>query len=250
MLVAYAFGLDFVYRPVVGGPATNPLTALCVMLLGVALCIQALNRSFLIQRVFVVLVLFISLIRVFDGFAEASVHEVFMPFQGVVHFEIAQGMSNDMGFNTGVMLMVLTLSSVFAVFNYQMTSQFFGLFGLFFPMLSFVGFVYDAPILFGEMSFITAVIGVALAISVMTLTSAEGFLWSFMSRRTGGQQLRLQAAGVLMILFALGYVLVKTIESIQIQSFIGLGIVLSSWAAFMALSLLSIYREKSRSSSY
>jgi len=110
-LSGYLWNIEVFYRPVANGPATNPLTAMCIILIGVALYN---NRQHILninlQRVFSLLALLFTCIRLLDAVFQTDNAALIMPFHDYVLQELATGKNNSMGVNSALMLFCITLA--------------------------------------------------------------------------------------------------------------------------------------------
>ena len=107
-LAGYFGAVESLYRPFTGGPATNPLTAICILFIGLAL--QKSNKKKQdewFQRVFAFLVIVITTARFIDSGINTNFASLITPFQDQVIHDLQSGKSNSMGSNSAIMFFLI-----------------------------------------------------------------------------------------------------------------------------------------------
>ena len=145
-LVAFAgyFGsIEQLYRPIDGGPATHPLTALCILLLGLGL--RANSRTQLDVwggRVFVILAIVITMFRLGEALFGIDLTSWMTPFHSKVLIELQLGKSNSMGVNSASMLLSIAIAMALYRFSLPKWSQIVASIAVAIPTISFTGYAY------------------------------------------------------------------------------------------------------------
>jgi len=244
VLLSYYLKLEFIYRPLVNGPATNPLTALCFFLLVYAIFTNAIGKNFLIQKLLVIVVITITGVRILDAYFDTHVYYVFTPFQHMVQLDLESGKQNAMGVNTAIKLFFATLSFFFHTLERPLIAQTLGFAALFFPTMTFVGVAYGESVFYGQMSLITATIGYTLVLGILAFTVESGLLRALLSPHIGGKFSRYQVVIGISIPVFLGYLFIKTIQVSDIQNAFGLFVITLCWLIFLLVGISAIYHEK------
>lgn len=246
-LAGYFGNIEALYRPIAGGPATNPLTALSVLLLGMGIRTSDQTlRGIRLERLFAALALGILASRLGDILFGTDLTSWITPFHNKVLLDQHLGKSNDMGVNTTVMLLSIALALALHSLQMPKLSQITASLAIAIPAVSFTGYTYGLERFYGQMSLLTATAGFGLAIATITLTSNHGGLRAVLSPYIGGKIARAQALVGYLLPTLFGYMLVKSFVSgsEQNQGLFGIFVVAICWFIIMMVSISAIFHEK------
>lgn len=247
VLIGYLCNIEALYRPIAGGPATHPLTALSILFLGLGVNANCQNqrRSWL-QRLLTMLALLSIVARLGEATSGTDLTSWITPFHSLVMLDIQAGKNNSMGVNSAIMLLLIALALGLYSVKAPKYSQFAASIAVAVPMVSFTGYTYGIEHFYGQMSLLTATTGFCLAAATLMLTADHAALRSILSPYIGGKIARLQMIAGIIIPIALGYMLVKSFvsDSVQHQSLFGLFVVIICWFVIMMVSMSSIFSEK------
>jgi hypothetical protein len=175
-LFGYWTGLGQLYRPISNGPATNPLTAVCFLMTGCyILTDMSKYRVHPLKPFFLVVVLSAVLLKIIDHLAGSNITEDLSPFYYEVMSDIHYGLSNTMGINTSLMFFVITLSLVSKALKKFILSQSLSIIAFIIPCIATLGYLLKLDRLYGQMSLLTAILGILMALSVYASLSGHGF---------------------------------------------------------------------------
>ncbi|MDF1678590.1 MAG: GGDEF domain-containing protein [Legionellaceae bacterium] len=239
----YFLGKTYLYRPIAHGAATHPLTASCIILLGLALYnYQKTNVSVWLQRLFSLLVLFIATASISDNLCNRHIADMITPFQDVVLQEISAEKHNSMGMNTAIFMWICALAITLYSIHHEKLSQFFAFLALAIPMVSYVGYSYDLEKFHGEMSLLTATATLPLVFAILALTANKGVLKALLSPYIGGKIARYQILAGITIPILVGDIVVFAVVSSQNNLF-GLFVVGICWFIIAMVSISALLIE-------
>jgi len=180
-LLGYALDLEYLYRPIKGGPATNPLTAVCLLMGGLYLYLER-KEYFLypLKQLAILTVFSISLFKIVDFVTQENLTELVTPFYTKVHSETGGGMINSMGMNTDVMFLVFSLALFANIFHRYKISQVLSAIALVIPSISLLGYLIEKEDFYVQMSLLTAVTGMILAMAALTAAPGHGYIRSLL----------------------------------------------------------------------
>ncbi|QSX35661.1 GGDEF domain-containing protein [Shewanella sedimentimangrovi] len=243
-IAGYFGSVEAFYRPITNGPATNPLTAICMIFIGFGLRGDYNKpRVLLLQRALALMVIIITSTRFFDVLFNADVSESITPFQRQVALDLQMGKSNNMGINSAIMFFCIALSLQLYGFKRFIASQFVAFIALAIPTISFTGYAYGIDQFYGQMSMLTASTGFALAVAALVMTANFGAVKAILSPYVGGKIARLQTIAGYAIPTLLGYLLIKSLNSNDGNLF-GVFVVTICWFIILMVSMSAIFQEK------
>ncbi|MEG3617781.1 GGDEF domain-containing protein [Magnetovibrio sp. PR-2] len=240
----YVFGFESFYRPIHGGPATNPLTALCIVLIAGGLGFRSVFKQTLLQRVLPIIAAVLAFLRLSDVIIGTDFSGFFTPFHNTVVQELATGQKNAMGMNSALMLFSIAFAMTFDTLRKPMFAQVFAFIALGLPMTSFTGYAYGIEHFYGQMSLITAFIGLSLAIATLSLTAHRGAMRALLSPFIGGRIARFQVVLGYVVPFALGFLLVNNLVLGKGDSMFGLFVISVSWFIISLVSYSAVFQER------
>lgn len=229
----YGMGQDILYRPIHNGPATHPLTALSVFLLGATLCLinTKINRKHSIS-VFLLpfAVLIISGLRIFDIVYSSNLSLVITPFQNILQQEYSRGLSNAMGLNTAIALLGTAISlQAVLLFRKPLVSQFFAFAALFLPMVSFTGHIYRLEEFYGQMSIVSTFLLFFIALATLSLTANHGALRAVLSPYPAGRVARIQIVVGYIVPVIAGFLLLQKLSTENGNEATGMMVIFLVW---------------------
>lgn len=246
-LAGYFGHVEALYRPILNGPATHPLTALNILILG--LCIRESNRTG--NKIWLVRALLsVSMCIAFARLGETAFHidmtSWITPFYHTVTLDRQGGKFNSMGLNTSIMLLSIAIALGFNSLKMPKLSQIIASVAIAIPAVSFTGYAYGLEHFHGQMSLLTASTGFGLAFATLLLTANRAGLKAILSPYIGGKLARAQALAGYLIPTALGYILVKSVISVpnQDHSLFGIFVVAICWFIILMVSISAVFHEK------
>jgi len=244
VISGYWGSVEGLYRPITNGSATNPLTAICMILIGLAIR-SSNNKKYelWLQRLFTFLVMTIISVLFVDTIINTNISALITPFQNQVLLDLQMGKSNNMGNNSAAMFFFIALS--LTLYGYQRFSaaQFFSFIAVAIPTISFTGYAYGLDQFYGQMSILTASTGFALATATLLMTAHIGGVKAILSPYIGGKIARLQTIAGYVIPTILGYLVIKSLSSGEGDSF-GIFVVTICWFIILMVSISAIFQEK------
>ena len=246
-LAGYFGNIEELYRPIAGGPATNPLTAFCVLLLDIGLSISGpRGHGSRLALAFAATTSAIALAKLAEPSWGTDLTTWITPFQQKVLLDQHAGGHNSMGVNSAFMLLLVGIA--LALYNVRLTSlsQITASVAVAIPTISFTGYAYGLERFYGQMSLLTATTGFGLALATLALTADHGGLRAILSPYIGGQIARVQALVGYILPTALGYLLVKsvTVGSAQSYGLFGIFVVTICWFIILMVGVSAIFHEK------
>lgn len=153
VLVGYALGWSPAWRPSVGGPATHPMTAAALVVMGVAILdVRPWCRSHLGVGVAAVVGAFSIVEFVGLLFGQGDMSRTLAPFSHLMAQEAGAGRSIEMGMNTAATLVLLSASLVCLSARRAASSQLLAVLAMFLPSAALVGYVYGIAGFYGAMA--------------------------------------------------------------------------------------------------
>ncbi|MQX53756.1 GGDEF domain-containing protein [Alcanivorax sediminis] len=243
-LWGYWVGYEWFYRPISPGPATHPLTALCLLLLGTSALL--INRSTIFRGLstgLIFVVLAFCLVWFVDLTFPVHISPFITPFQGSVTLDIQHGKSNSLGLNSLVLLVGTAASLIFYNARYLAAAQAFSFLAAFIPAVSLVGYLYGVENLYGAMSLWTALAGVCVGLSALCMTAEGGLLRYVLSPYSWGWVFRTQSVLGLIFPLALGFLILEVMRLNDHRVF-GVYVVGNIWFILLMVGVSSFFLEK------
>ncbi len=242
VLFGYLLNLEVLFRPLHGGPATHPLSAIGLLALGLGAFSwhpRRSNRLVLSAGCFVVLLVSLRLLEIATG--SVLLHGI-TPFKEVLAEQVAAGHGISTGTNTALMSLCFGLALVFIGLKRYTLTQYMSFVGLGFPLISVTGYAYGIDKFYGQMAMSTAVGGLMVGTAIMLSGAHRSVLRSVLSPWVGGKVARIQIMLGYIVPFLVGYCLVMTIANNPLQQF-GLFCVLISAFISMLVAFTAVLQE-------
>jgi len=207
LLMAYAFDVEAIWRPIPNGSATHPLTALQFIVGGLAVASMRSLRTPLLALVLLLAVGLMALVRIVDYVAGLNALDVVSPFAATLSREASQGTPVTFGWNTAVMFLLAAGSFLLRFRGYQKASQIVAAVAMAPPLVALTGYLYGVEKFHGAMSLTTSIIGVVFAASPLLLGARTGIVRAISSPWDGGRFGRLEIAVIASVVLVGGYLI-------------------------------------------
>ena len=243
-LAGYSYGVEYLYRPIPEGPSTNPITAYLCLTLSLLLLLSGQNKiPVLIRRVFIFTVLSVTILGFIGYLFSIQLVPATLFFSNIVHQELGQGLSNYMGFNTDIMLLLIACSQLFECIKRYLISQLFAFFAIAIPCLSFIGYFYGIESFYSHMSLYTALLGFLLGWSSLSRTANQAGFRAVLSPYTGGKIVRIQVLIGMFLPFLMGLFLLPYLQQSDI-AIIAVFVIFLTWFMVLMICISSIVHEQ------
>lgn len=205
LVLGYGLGLTLLYRPLLGGPATHPLTALGLALLG--LCALLWKQGYLRREAepLAWLALALGAVRLADIYLGLDMLGPFTPFQALLEKNRILGTPIATGANTAAMLTMLAMAAILNCRRKPMISQILAALALGFPFVSLVGYAYGLSQFYGRMALSTALIALPVGFAILLASAQRGFMHAILSPWIAGRIARVQLAIGFLVPILLGF---------------------------------------------
>ena len=242
-LFGYVADVPQLYRPIATAGATHPFTALALLLIALAILWRGPSKiERLVHFYAALLVLSIASVRLADGLFGTAVLDSTAPFLARLHANLDVINRVEMGLNTSVMLLLLSIALILESRGLGTFSQATSFVGLLFPSIALTGYAYGLTGFFGSMSILTASCGLILGLVILSLKKEQGPVRAMLSPHLGGKLARLHlAAGYLIPLIA-GYFAVNMLFTQQATLF-GALVILTTWLVLILASVTAVIVE-------
>ncbi len=205
VLAAYALNVEVIWRPVVDGPSTHPLTAILFIIGGAAVASVRATRVPPFALAALLVVALVAVGRMMEIATGVSVLQLASPFPKALAREAAEGTPVSMGWNSAVMFVLIPLSFLLRTRKHSRMSQIVAAAGMAPSLMALTGYTYGASEFYGQMSLTTAIIGLFFATSPLLLGARIGVMRAICSPWDGGRFGRLQIAVIATMVFVGGY---------------------------------------------
>jgi diguanylate cyclase (GGDEF)-like protein len=242
VLAAHPLGVEILFRPLAGGPATHPLTATALLLLSLPLACWRHRQNNHIALPMALAALAIGALRLADIAFDTRLLEHITPFQDAMDAQIEAGRPIKMGLNTALMTVFLAVALILEGRRYYLPSQLFAFLGLGFPAVAATGYAYGLANFHGQMALSTVALASLAGIGILTAGAHRGVLKAMLSPWMGGRIARVQVILAYLVPFAIGYVLVTTVTASATQLF-GLFVVIVSGFIVVLVTVSAVFQE-------
>lgn len=241
-LLGYMTSYEVLYRPFTNGPATNPLTAVCTLLIGLSFCLNNRYGKGL-QLGCACIVILITGVRVYDIVTQSEITRFISPFYDRVLLDIEQGQSNSMGLNSAIMFFLIALSLLLYSKRQLALSQLVASLSIAIPTISLTGYAYNLTGFYGQMSMLTSIAGGALALAMLCQTAHYGGLRAILSPYLGGKIARKQTIVGYLVPTMFGFMVAQSLSANEADEF-GVFVVAMCWFIIIMVSVSAIYQER------
>ncbi|MAY41859.1 MULTISPECIES: diguanylate cyclase [unclassified Neptuniibacter] len=243
-LIGYNYGVEYLYRPIPEGPATNPITAYLCLSLSLLLLISGQNNTSSVIRRFFIFTVFLVTIFGFIGYLfGVQLIPSTLFFDDIVHQELDRGLSNYLSFNTDIMLLLIACSQLFECIRRYLVSQLFAFFAIAIPCLSFIGYFYGIESFYSHMSLSTALLGFLLGWSSLSRTANQAGFRAVLGPYTSGKIVRIQILIGMFLPFLVGLFLLPYIQQSDI-AVIAVFVIFLTWFMVLMICVSSMVHEQ------
>jgi diguanylate cyclase (GGDEF)-like protein len=242
LFVGYGGGIEQLYRPLTGGPATHPLTATAIVLLGFGILAWRPRRESMLSAIMGWLALALSLLRLAEiGLGQDLLGSV-TPFPETVTANRAAGTPIATGTNTATMVILLALALLLSNRRKYALAQMLAFVGLGFPLVAITGYAYGVDKFYGRMALTTVAAALPVGLGILLASAHRGILRSILSPWVGGRIARIQILLGYGVPFLIGYALLATAARHPAELF-GLFIVLVSAFISALIAFSAVFQE-------
>ena len=211
VLAGYALGVESIFRPLQGGPATHPLTAIMFVCGGLAVASMRAMRTPPAAVIVLLAVGLVGLTRILEVVWDAHVLSVVPLFPGTLAREAAEGAPIMMAWNTSAMFVLVSVAFLLRMLGLRYSSQTLGAAALVPPLVSLTGYLYGIPGFHGAMSPTTMTLGLIFAPTPLLLGARTGIVRAISSPWEGGRFGRLQIGIISAVVFVTGFIIQHTL---------------------------------------
>jgi diguanylate cyclase (GGDEF)-like protein len=242
IFLAYPLDAEFLYRPLPGGPATHPLTALAMLLLALPVACWRSGRMNRLALPLAVGAFAIGALRLHDLAFGFGMLGHLTPFQAVLDAQETAGTPIRMGMNTAAMTTLFAIALALEARRRHLGSQLFIFLGIGFPAVAATGYAYGLHGFYGQMALSTVVVALLVGSGLLSLSAHRGVLKAMLSPWLGGRIARVQVILAYVVPFAIGYLLVTTVQASATQLF-GLFVVVVSGFIVILVVVSAMFQE-------
>ncbi|CAN5502200.1 hypothetical protein BH10PSE18_BH10PSE18_35340 [soil metagenome] len=210
VLLGYAMDAPGMWRPVSSLPATHPYTALCLLILSVALVpgkTTGLPRT--VARIAVVATLCLVSIRLLVPLTGDQLFDALTPFRGTLEsHRQAEGKGISMPSNVAWTLLLLCLGEIARRMRHSLVSQLLATASLAMLFVALTGYLGGLSVFKGAMAPWTVAGTAALALALLLATSRRSFMRALTAASEPGRLAR-RLLGSTTLILALGVWLVS-----------------------------------------
>lgn len=242
IFLAYPLGFEFLYRPLAGGPATHPLTALALFMLALPLACWRQGWMHRLALPLAVGAFAIGALRLHDLAFGFGMLAHLAPFQAVLDAHELAGKPIRMGMNTAAMTTLFALALALEARRRHLASQLFIFLGIGFPAVAATGYAYGLKNFHGQMALSTVAVALLIGAGLLATGAHRGVLKAMLSPWVGGRIARVQVLLAYLVPFAIGYVLVTAVQDNADQLF-GLFVVIVSGFIVVLVVFSAVFQE-------
>ena len=245
VLAGHAFDIEYLYRPVAGGPATHPFTAILFLSLSFSLILQFRKKVVSISLQVAVALAMLSLLLLNMAFPVQSADTFFSSPHLAEIFQLHP--SNRLSGNTFLVISCLLMAIWARKARHSTICQALALMALCISTMALTGYAYQIPAFYQDMSLFTVTLSFFLAASVLGITANRGTVRAVLSPHLGGQIARVQFIVGGMFFFGTGYLVIRSVASTQVSSLFGSYVIAVCWFLFVVLMIgASVHEQTDR----
>lgn len=247
ILAGFALHLEVLFRPMQGGPATHPLSAIGLGILGSGAFFWHPRRSNRLVLLAGALGVLLAALRFLELASGATLLNWLTPFSQSLAEQAAAGHPISTGVNTALMTLCFAFGLVAVGFKQYAAAQKLSFIGLGFPLVSITGYAYGIERFHGEMAMSTVIGGFLVGLAILLSCAHRSFLRSILSPWVGGKVARVQIVLGYIVPFLIGYCLALTIANNPLQQFGLFCVLISAFISILVASTAVIQEEIDRS---
>jgi diguanylate cyclase (GGDEF)-like protein len=207
IVVGYAGGIEWLYRPLTGGPAAHPLTAASLILLGAGILLWRPCPRGVVPTLLATVALAHGTLRLAEIGLHRNLLSAVTPFYAITQADAADGMAIATGINSATMILLLAVALITTMQKKYGAAQLFAFLGLGIPLVAITGYAYGIDNFLGRMAPSTALAALPVGAAILFSSANHGAMRSILSPWAGGRVARLQIMLGYIVPFVLGYAL-------------------------------------------
>lgn len=206
----YVGGAEWLFRPLAGGPATHPLTAIGIALLGLSAISWQPYRCGRIAIPAAAGAVALGVARLVEIVFGVDLLGAVTPFQDVLAAHAAAGKPIATGANTAAMVVLMGAAAILNCTRRSAVAQFLAFAAIGFPLVSITGYAYGVEKFYGRMALSTVVAALPVGLGILLAGAHRGIVRSILSPWVGGRIARVQILLAYAVPFVIGYALLAT----------------------------------------
>ena len=211
VLIGYQLGIERLWRPVPGGPATHPLTACAIVSIGLSALLGRPLRRSKASSVFAILGGAIAAIRLLTIFTDRNdAFQAWSPYSKILNEAAASGLPISMGLRASIMIVLLSGALICIRRHYHLAAQILTVAAAYPPLFSIIVYIYGVSDLRGVLSPTTLVAGVLGIVAILGRSAYRIPLRSLLAYGSAGRVFRHQLATVVAVCIVLGFIAVRS----------------------------------------
>lgn len=211
---------DF-YRPISGGEATHPLTALLFILISLVVIgfLKNDGPNPLIRNINV-LSLILASIALLDNWLAIYFFDGLSSYIGVFEYKKSIGREIKIGSNTSLMFLLLSASYFCLYLKFIKLGVSLGGGALTIVTLSLAGYLFDMPTIYGHMSLTTVSMGLLICLMTTFINLSHSFQLQVLTSLSKVKVVTLFSTLILFPLTALIFIIFQSIEDARLFSWL------------------------------
>jgi EAL domain-containing protein (putative c-di-GMP-specific phosphodiesterase class I) len=206
VLLGYGFGAPQIGLPLKQGPSTNPWTAFCLIILGLATIVAPLRRPSNASAILSALAATIAVARITFVLTELATGVLTLPFFArVMTPDMIGGVHiNAMAVQTAVMILLLALALLLLRARRSGATQIVAALAALPPGVALLGYIYGVPGFHGTMALPSVFGGLFCSLAILLRTAHRSPLRDFLAMGAGGRLVRFQTLALVSPCLLLG----------------------------------------------
>lgn len=243
VLIGYILNFEPLYRPISSGPATHPLTAIMLFLLGVGKSFWRPYSNTPLIMGCDILAFLLAGARLIEFFSAIPILQIITPFSTQLAQSAIAGKPIEIGINTAVFILMCAAASILFTQKKYVLSQLLAFLALGIPFVSLTGYFYAVPMFYGQMALMTVISSIPAGYAALLVNAQYHALRAILSPWVGGKIARIQfVLGYLFPIF-LGYLLFS-IKFHNSSELIGVFVILTGMFITLLIAYSAMYQEK------
>ncbi|MCB8881218.1 GGDEF domain-containing protein [Acidisoma cellulosilytica] len=209
VLLGYVTHTSWLWRPLAHGPATHPLTAASLVMIGVAAYLNRRRRGRTIALCLAVAVITIGLARLTDPWTGGSIFRMLTPFPSILAENLSAGTPIRMGPNTAASLLLSAIAILFQSKHRIGLAQLAAAAAASLPLIGLTGYLDGIATFYGQMAPPTIISTLAASGGILFATAHRGMLRGILSPWPAGRMARIQIGALTGVYLLLGFVVCR-----------------------------------------
>jgi diguanylate cyclase (GGDEF)-like protein len=214
VLVGYGFGFEPLWRPVSGLPGTHPITAICLLLLGLGSWPKrnAAVAWRVLPQLAIGLVVLLAASCLSDHAVDTQIIRSITPFQDVLSAQAAAGRPVQFAANSALALLGLGLTALLVMYGRIRTAQLILFCSAALLMTALIGFLDGLDRFHDFMGPLTLLACAGLGVSLVASASSSGFLAAVRQNSEPGRLARMLLLSSTVIILAIGALVARSVS--------------------------------------